>query len=151
MAHVVTLTFETAEPVTVDALERVAAIGGAAAAAGDYRIETVITVDAAGPVEAIQSAIAALMVRGAVIAAEAITEEVADSRLAEPPFPELVGVTEVADLLGVSRQRLSKLRERHEFPAPVAVLSAGPVWRRGDLSTFAGGWQRKAGRPPKER
>lgn len=147
MAYVVTLTFETAEPVTVEALERAAAVGGAASAVGDRQIETTITVHAAGPAEAIEAAAAALMVRGAVVGAEVITEEEADRHLDAPPFPELAGVGEVAEMLGISRQRVHILRKRHDFPAPVQTLGGGPIWRKGDLTTFAGGWQRKAGRP----
>jgi hypothetical protein len=78
-----------------------------------------------------------------------VTEAEADRRSAEPPFPELAGAAEVATMLGISRQRLHALRDRHEFPAPVATLAAGPVWRKGDLTRFAEGWHRKPGRPPK--
>jgi tRNA A-37 threonylcarbamoyl transferase component Bud32 len=38
------------------------------------------------------------------------------------------GVAEVARLVGVSRQRLAKLRERGDFPDPLAELAQGPVW-----------------------
>jgi len=38
------------------------------------------------------------------------------------------GVTEVAEAVGVSRQRLSKLRERADFPDPIGVLAQGPIW-----------------------
>ena len=66
--------------------------------------------------------------------------------LLEPP-QELVGVTEVAELLGVSRQRVAQLREREDFPAPVAELAAGPVWTRTNLTRFVEAWPRKPGRP----
>ena len=149
MTYVVTLIFEIAEPVTAEALERVAAVGGAASAVGERQIETSLTVEAESPARAIDAATDALMVRGSVVGAEAITEAEADRRLAERPFPELAGMAEIAEMLGISRQRISVLRKRHEFPAPVAILASGPVWRRGDLSTFADGWQRHAGRPRK--
>ena len=38
------------------------------------------------------------------------------------------GVTEVAEILGVSRQRLSKLRERPDFPDPIGKLAQGWIW-----------------------
>jgi hypothetical protein len=66
--------------------------------------------------------------------------------LQEPPH-ELVGVSEVAELLGVSRQRVAQLREREDFPAPIAELAAGPVWTRTSLTRFVEAWPRRPGRP----
>jgi hypothetical protein len=59
------------------------------------------------------------------------------------------GVTEVAKLLGVSRQRVSELRGSDILPAPVAELAAGPVWRVSSLQRFIETWERKPGRPRK--
>jgi hypothetical protein len=149
----VTLVWETAEPVTAESLFEVAAVGGAAGGLGTTRIDTTLSAEADTPEAAIAAArqrlAAAGVAVGPVIAAEVMPEAEADRRLAEPAFPELVGATEVADLLGVSRQRLHELRERKDFPAPVAQLAAGPVWRKGDLTAFADGWRRKPGRPRK--
>ncbi len=58
-----------------------------------------------------------------------------------------VGSREVAELLGVSRQRMSELRLKPGFPAPVAELAAGPVWKESSLRLFLEGWERKPGRP----
>lgn len=154
MLYVVDLTIETAEPITVETMEAAAGLAGAAAGSvGERRLEVILSVEASSAAAAIDRAgdmIARdLAIAGDLLAAEAMTEAEADRRLDEPAFPELVGVSEVAELLGVSRQRVHVLRERPEFPAPVAILAAGPIWRRGDLSTFAGGWHRKAGRPRK--
>lgn len=42
---------------------------------------------------------------------------------------DLIGLKEVAALLGVSRQRAFQIvQERADFPAPVATLAAGRVW-----------------------
>jgi serine/threonine protein kinase len=58
------------------------------------------------------------------------------------------GVTEVAAELGVSRQRMAKLREGPDFPDPLGELAQGPVW---DLDAIAqwrhSGLRRSAGRP----
>ncbi len=55
----------------------------------------------------------------------------------------LVGVAEVAKLLGVSRQRVDELiRTRDEFPEPDAVLTAGRIWKREDIEA----WARETGR-----
>jgi hypothetical protein len=63
------------------------------------------------------------------------------------PGDEYVGVTEIAKLLGVSKQRVSELRTREDFPAPVAELAAGPVWSLSNLKLFIAEWPRKPGRP----
>lgn len=86
-------------------------------------------------------------VHARTVAAEVLTWDEHDRRLAAPAFPALVGVSEIADMLGVSRQRVSVLSRSEDFPEPVARLAAGPVWRAEDLSTFADGWHRQPGRP----
>lgn len=50
---------------------------------------------------------------------------------------DLVGVAEVADMLGVTRTRVSQLASVPGFPAPVARLAAGPVWDRKDVEAWA--------------
>ena len=50
----------------------------------------------------------------------------------------LVGVAEIADLFGVSRQAASNWRERlADFPTPVASLKSGPVWELPDVLAWA--------------
>lgn len=50
----------------------------------------------------------------------------------------LVGLTEVAAMLGVSRQRVHQLtREDAGFPKPSAVLTAGHVWERRAIEEWA--------------
>lgn len=85
-----------------------------------------------------------------IVRAEAMTYAEHDADLAHPNFPELVGIAEIAELLGVSRQRASTLQTRHDFPHPVAVLRSGPVWTRPSLNRFADTWERKPGRPRKD-
>lgn len=52
-------------------------------------------------------------------------------------IPALVGVSEAAEILGVSKQRVAQLRERPDFPAMVQKLQATPLWREADVRTFA--------------
>lgn len=54
----------------------------------------------------------------------------------------LMGVAEVAKLLGVSRQRVQQLARRTDFPEPVARLAATPVWESEDVEQ----WARERGR-----
>ena len=51
---------------------------------------------------------------------------------------ELVGIAELAELFGVSRQAASNWRVRHEnFPSPIATLKSGPVWDMADIGVWA--------------
>jgi predicted DNA-binding transcriptional regulator AlpA len=54
-----------------------------------------------------------------------------------------VGVTEVRELLGVSRQRVHQIiRDHADFPEPVAELASGRIWLRSDVER----WARREGR-----
>lgn len=53
---------------------------------------------------------------------------------------DLLGAKEIGVMLGVSRQRVQQIVARPDFPAPVAVLAMGKVWRRSDVERWA--WQR---------
>lgn len=60
----------------------------------------------------------------------------------------LGGVSEVAAELGVSRQQVAKLRQRSDFPAPIAFLTMGEVWDLVVIRRWAdSGLRRGAGRP----
>lgn len=54
----------------------------------------------------------------------------------------LVGPREIAKLLGISRQRVTQLVERPDFPIPVAVLAMGKVWHTDDITA----WAKRTGR-----
>jgi len=56
---------------------------------------------------------------------------------------DLVGVAEVAAMLGLTTQRIDQLARRDpDFPAPVAELAAGRIWSRAEIVA----WARQAGR-----
>lgn len=59
-----------------------------------------------------------------------------------PRIVELVGTKEIADMLGVSSQRVHQLLASPQFPKPLAVLSAGMIWDRADIEE----WIRSTGR-----
>jgi len=65
---------------------------------------------------------------------------------------DLIGLKEIATLLGVSRQRaLQIVRDRPEFPEPVATLAAGRVWRTEAVQTWVAEHpDRRPGRPRKQ-
>jgi hypothetical protein len=76
------------------------------------------------------------------------TVEDLDRELEESNVPDLLGVSEVAAALGVSRQRVSELAESDDFPPPIARLKAGPIWQRSQISRFVGNWDRRPGPKP---
>ncbi|MDE3205136.1 MAG: DNA-binding protein [Acidobacteriota bacterium] len=55
---------------------------------------------------------------------------------------DLVGVKEIGQMLGVSRQRADQLSRAGDFPTPVGEISAGRIWLRDDVET----WAKAAGR-----
>lgn len=65
---------------------------------------------------------------------------------------EMVGVAEISEILGVSRQRVHQIAGVYDdFPAPIAELTAGRIWRKKDIE----GWlkdhpQRPPGRPSRK-
>lgn len=59
---------------------------------------------------------------------------------------ELVGTAEIAEMLGVSRQRVHELSKARDFPEPVALLGAGNIWQRDDIVE----WARATGRVIKD-
>jgi len=50
---------------------------------------------------------------------------------------ELMGTSEIAALLGVSRQRVLVIARQPGFPKPLAVLKMGNVWRSRDIQEWA--------------
>lgn len=50
---------------------------------------------------------------------------------------DLMGAAEIAELLGISRQRTDVLTKQKGFPDPVAELSAGRIWLKDDVVRWA--------------
>lgn len=50
---------------------------------------------------------------------------------------DLVGLAEIAEMAGVSRQAVTNWTARHgSFPEPLAKLAAGPVWERANVAAW---------------
>lgn len=64
--------------------------------------------------------------------------------------PRTGGLSEIGELLGVSRQRAYTLAKRADFPAPVATSRAGRTWDLAAVEAWETTWDRenKGGRPP---
>jgi hypothetical protein len=120
---------------------------------GRNRYGAAVTVKAADAVDAVQAA--ANAIRGAakaaglpawvIVSAEAIEEDELDRSLSKAAFPALLGVREIANLLGVTPQRASALARSAAFPKPVAGLASGPVWTEPSVRLFVAEWQRRPG------
>lgn len=78
-----------------------------------------------------------------------------DERVMAYPCPvvdQVVGISEIAQLLGVTPQRAGQIARDHaDFPAPVAALAAGRVWdAEGVKAWIAAHPDRRGGRPRKK-
>ncbi|TWP47804.1 hypothetical protein FKR81_31175 [Lentzea tibetensis] len=82
-----------------------------------------------------------------VVEIVAKTEEDRIAELSASGIPEVVGVSEIQGILHINtRQQVSQLAERPDFPQPVAELRAGRIWLRSDIDDFHRRWQRKTRR-----
>lgn len=67
-------------------------------------------------------------------------QEYADARIeaeAEAMKPLLfLGTSEVAEILGWDRRKVSVYYGRGKLPKPVALLKSGPVWAKEDIEQF---------------
>lgn len=91
-----------------------------------------------------------------VVRVEACEWQTFEAELTQPNAPELVGVHEIANLIGditgepVSRQAASVLARSPGFPKPLTELAAGPVWLAPAVRAFLEGWAKtKRPRPPR--
>jgi prophage regulatory protein len=104
------------------------------------RVGATVAVDASDVLEAVRVAVGAVIealarigVAGGVDLLEAEPEDREASWR-----PELLGASDVARLLGVSRQRVYQLlEEREDFPRPAAELARGALWRRHEVEAWA--------------
>jgi hypothetical protein len=86
---------------------------------------------------------------GGIARLDIFTERYLERDLERKP-ERYAGVSELAELFDVSRQRVWELRRRPGFPAPIAEIAAGPVWTVSSLQRFLESWARKPGRPRRE-
>ncbi len=62
---------------------------------------------------------------------------------------DLVSVTEIAAMLGISRQRVNQLVQAYDdFPKPEADLAIGRVWLRSAVEAWVDSHPRRPGRRP---
>jgi hypothetical protein len=68
------------------------------------------------------------------------------------PTSDVLGLSEIAELFGITERTALNYAKRPDFPAPLAQLNRGRVWHREDVTA----WGKrmlplKTGRPRKER
>jgi hypothetical protein len=143
----------------LEALGMRGAVSGAGGLAGGPGATFGVEVDPKSPsamgdavrlaVDAFERACAQVgITHGGIARVDVMTDPYLERHLNQEP-ERYAGVSEVAALLGVSRQRVAELRNRRGFPAPIAEISAGPIWKVSSLNTFLESWERKPGRPRK--
>lgn len=72
-----------------------------------------------------------------------------EAELAIPRVPPLVGIAEIAVILGVSKQRARQITQEHAAELPeVARVAAGPLYAEAAVTAYAAK-DRKRGRPRK--
>jgi hypothetical protein len=137
------------------ALDDISADVSVAAVPREHRVTVTLYLPGPDPGDAIESGLKMLagigpeaMFGGPLIAVEAIAEAEQERRASQPTLPELVGASEVGEMLGVSRQRVHQLREHDAFPAPLVEVAMGPLWDARAVEAFARAWSRRPGRPP---
>jgi len=133
-------------------LQRYAAAG----AAGPTSLDVLLSVDAESPTTAmtrgLRAFLSALVRARAAKGAEIVSVEIElpehlERKLEQQNQITLVGIRELADLLGVTRQRASQIAATRNFPVPLAKLAAGPVWSKASLTWFLEDWASEPRRP----
>lgn len=66
-----------------------------------------------------------------LVGVELLTHEERDK--ANQQLPNVLGVAEIADRLGITRQRVTQLAKSQKFPQPATRLAMGPIWLAADL------------------
>lgn len=61
----------------------------------------------------------------------------ASSHVATVRSMEVVGITKVAEILGVSRQWADELSRTKGFPKPIDAAAPGRLWRRSAIERYA--------------
>ena len=82
-----------------------------------------------------------------IVRTQLLTAAELDAELARPG-PILVGVSEIAGLLGTTRNRAWQVTRKADFPRPLADLAGGPVWALPMVARFLEEWPRRRGPAP---
>jgi len=108
---------------------------------GDGMLSTAATVEAPDPVAALDHLIkaltAAVPAHFVVDRAEIMTEARQQRELDIPTFPDMVGIVEIADMAGRSRQRAYQMaNENKGFPKPIIETRSGRLWLKAAVERY---------------
>lgn len=70
------------------------------------------------------------------------------SKIPVTTYQAYMGTTEIATLLGVSRQRADQISQKKGFPDPVAHLTMGRIWSTDDVMDWARRFRQRRPLPP---
>lgn len=112
-------------------------------------VNVTVWIDGVDVVEAVPAArrVAASVIDADPIGVSSLDDDEYERMADAPTLPRLLSAPDVADVLGVSRQRVHQLRTMAAFPAPVVELRTGPIWDARAIDRFDRDWKRKPGRP----
>lgn len=54
---------------------------------------------------------------------------------------DILGTSEVAQVLGVSKQRIHALRKDQRFPTPFKHIASTPLWDKREIDSFLKQWR----------
>jgi hypothetical protein len=102
-------------------------------------LSTTLTVDAASVLQAVDYVIEAVLgvvPRLDVEMVEAMTEARQEQDLEISNLPDLVGLAEIAELAGTTRQRVFQMTANKGFPAALLELRSGRLWSRPAIQSY---------------
>jgi predicted DNA-binding transcriptional regulator AlpA len=114
-------------------------------ASGSVRWDATVGIQAPDPVyaatmaaEIVDSmAVKSGMPRWPIVRIDTVREDILDEDIARSTLPDLVSISEAAEILGVSPQWVHEFAaDGWAFPKPVYELKAGKVWLRAAIEAF---------------
>lgn len=83
---------------------------------------------------------------GSIVRLEVMTVDELDRDLARPQVPPLISPTEAAEIVGVTRQRVSQFARTHpDWPMPVLRTASGPLYHEAAVRRFSETYDRTPG------
>ncbi|MGI8577764.1 MAG: helix-turn-helix transcriptional regulator [Nocardioidaceae bacterium] len=128
--------------------EQLEPLDGSAARIPGHGIDITLWQDGVDPIKAatVARGQARDLVHREPQAVDVVSSQEHERRAEAPTLPQLVSSPDVAEMLGVSRQRIHQLASTDGFPDPLYRLRTGPVWDAREIEHFARNWDRRPGR-----